>query len=116
MGFKYVVIRMTPKEEKACVAWELPFIFPDKVVHKDFADAVIASQQKEHPDMKFEVVSAGEVSLWVDSCAGESTTLNLKSRKDTDQMLISTFPYCHGIIDIGGKKCLKRTSNTRQGN
>ncbi len=101
MGFKYVVIRMTPKEEKACVAWDLPFIFPDKVVHQDFAESIIASQQKEHPDMKFEMLAAGEVQLTASYCGGESTTLKIKSRGDTDTVLINGFPYLHGITDIG---------------
>ncbi len=101
MGFKYVVIRMQPKKNGSWIAWDLPFIFPDKMVHKDVAEALITSQRQALPDMDFEVIAAGETTLMSHGCDGESTTLKIKSRGDVDSVLINNFPYFHGITDIG---------------
>lgn len=96
---KYVVIEVKHGDDVR----EFPIIFPNILVHSVVAGSVIAGMQRYHDkEATYKAVSAGEISSMTlgerGACHGESETLKLKSRGDTDAALIKMHDYCHGII------------------
>lgn len=88
---KYIIL----KRKFAGCEQEIPIIFPNYLVHKDIATALLNSLSLS----KCEVVSAGEcnsldLSVIKDS---KSDTLNLVSRKD-DEKIIQMHDYLAGIV------------------
>ena len=88
---KYIVLAV---KLGATMTKEIPVIFDSFLVHADVANAL----KKGHPHGRgFEIVAAGE---WNDThgCSGESSSLGIKSRGETDTMLINTCDYGGGLI------------------
>jgi hypothetical protein len=89
MGWKYIMLEI--KE-----GYRFPIIFPDKLVHKDVANAL-----KLHcPSNDWAVpTSAGTIySLDVKGVGGSSETLKIESLGKYDEDMINTYNYTHGII------------------
>lgn len=78
---------------------EIPFIFPNNLIHKEVADAmkpVVKSTFGDPPNVT--VVSAGDYAPDFDGCcSGSSTSLGLKSREEEDDLLISMNDYGAGF-------------------
>lgn len=96
---KYVVIELTTGKND--VQREMPFIFPDAVVHSDFYHMISSLFYITHPNAcNIRAVAAGFVNstdLAV-TCHGESETLGLKSRSIDDAKLMLIMDYTHGIV------------------
>lgn len=87
---KYVMLKI----ESGDMAQELPFIFPNQLVHSDIAAAL-----ESVPGMEgAKVVAAGECHVQ-SKCSGRSTTMNLSSRGKRDSENINTIDYCHGLVE-----------------
>jgi hypothetical protein len=73
---------------------EVPFVFPDMVVHHMMAQVCKALCEATWPETEVKPVSAGFVSstAFEDECYGESETLGLKSRPE-DSRLIQMCDY-----------------------
>lgn len=90
---KYIVLacRMTND-----ATLELPVVFPNNLVHREVADALVPCVQKHFPGKAVTVVSAGEISSTVfgsDMCHGRSDTLNMNSRGAEDDALLMMNDY-----------------------
>lgn len=77
--YKYIILRVGGRD--------VPIIFPDHLVHSLVVDAMKQYYIKEARELGREwgpitPVAAGSVDLTVESCHGESTTLNLKPREN----------------------------------
>lgn len=93
---KYIVIQINIKGTIV----EHPYIFPDTVNHDDFANYMIHNYIMNYKNTEPRVVSAGFCNLVTSTlnCNGRSETLNIDSRRDEDDKLISMFNYEHGLI------------------
>lgn len=92
---KYIVFKCSIGDDVR----EFPVIFPQHLVHKHVSDSMIELIKKSGWK-EVNPISAGECNFFEDeiNCGGESTTLNLQSRRDIDDHLIRMFNYKHGII------------------
>lgn len=91
---KYVIVRSINQD----IEREYPIVFPNQLIHKDMAELLISYLlQQEIATM---VVSAGEISLFgiQDRCGGHSETLNVSSRGELDDAIISMNDYQHGVV------------------
>jgi hypothetical protein len=88
---KYIVMEV--KDEN--ITLEIPFLFPDIVVHAVAAEHIGYGLVEQWPKAKIKPISAGMVqSLDCQvECSGESTSLNLKSREAIDTQLILMSDY-----------------------
>ena len=85
-------------EVKEPVHKKVPIIFPDELVHKLVAGALM-SVLRRHGWDDICVDSAGSVSVQGALVAsGESESLKIKA-KDEDTLILNTYQYLHGIID-----------------
>lgn len=91
---KYIVIQAKLKNSTI----EIPFIFPNMLVHSDIADAMRCNLNLNHSIRNTTIVSAGDLSFLGGrlTCSGKSDTLNVESRQ-IDKQLIQTFDYTHGL-------------------
>lgn len=92
---KYIVLKVRIGQDYR----EMPFVFPNIMVHADAADAMMSVLGINH-GWESEVIAAGEVSFFSGgpNCGGESTTLKVKSRWAKDDQLLRMHDYSHGII------------------
>jgi hypothetical protein len=97
---KYIVLQV---ENPDGVDLELPVIFPDALVHRFVAEAMVHVLRRRH-DWVAVPVSAGSINLHPFSCSGESETLKLKARPQ-DRDLIAGLDYSHGVVDPGDRFC-----------
>lgn len=93
MGFNYLVLSL----KRDGVEYQMPIIYPDKLVHSAVAAAMCQVLVDHLPGATATPVSAGQIEISVDSCSGQSTSLDLASRGEEDEHLIDGFPYFHGI-------------------
>jgi hypothetical protein len=94
---KYVVLSV---EHAGGITRELPFAFPTQVVHKHFADTLIALLKVYYLDAVIIPVSAGELTSYGNefNCTGLSESMNgLKSREEVDDALFHMIDYGGGI-------------------
>lgn len=73
---------------------KIPIIFPSILVHKEVAKAL-----SKVNGCSSRVVSAGDISIKVLSCGGESTTLKIKS-KSNDARTIARHDYLFGVDTV----------------
>jgi len=88
---KYIMLTVKPENDE----YDLPIIFPDKLVHKDVAQAVqhmLVMKYGGHPSS---VKSAGFIHLGPTEVYGDSETL-MKKSEDIDSLTITTYNYTHG--------------------
>lgn len=97
---KYIVLKGINENGGTIIEKEFPFIFPQELIHQDVAKRMQHLLMMEHEYEGIEVVSAGECNLFGNkiNCSGESTTLNVKSREEIDDLLITTYNYNHGYL------------------
>ena len=75
---------------------KVPIIFPDFIVHSDMELWVREMFKIKYPsDVK--IISAGSISVQVNSVYGKSTTLKLESDQD-DLQIINLYDYFHGVV------------------
>ncbi len=87
MAWKYVMFNMNDM-------WELPIIFPDKLVHIEVASAILPTLPVP---AKCRLSSAGMIErLYVEAVGRHSETLNI-SAHPSDEQVINTMGYLHGI-------------------
>lgn len=94
---KYIVVEVTTKD----IVRELPFIFPEAIVHSQMYKYMQHQMTMEHNADSVRCVAAGflssiQVGFGVE-CHGESESLNIKSREQVDTDLITMLDYNHGI-------------------
>lgn len=90
---KYLVLRA----KTGGLTHEIPFIFPNNLVHRLVAGAV-KSTLRAHRYTAIECVSAGDYAPSLDgACSGKSTTLSVESRGVEDERLIAMCDYGAGI-------------------
>lgn len=89
---KYVMLEVSLKEVKK----KVPIIFPDFMIHEDIAKAAVNILSQHHNLYEAEVVSAGDLNLYVESVSGRSTTLGIKA-DSLDREVINNYEYCHGM-------------------
>lgn len=91
---KYIVMQVAGPD--STIVREIPFIFPEIVVHSDMSKAmkVMLRQQFKHPK-QITCIAAGFFSSVdiITMCYGESTSLDLKSRGEEDMDLINMCDY-----------------------
>lgn len=93
---KYVMLEVVPKGADA-VAFKLPIMFPDKLVHRDVALAIRDVAKSTFKGAKVTIVSAGDAYLDDVKCSGKSESLDLTSRGERDSNVINWIDYRHGI-------------------
>ena len=93
---KYIVI----EAKFGSGGMEIPFIFPNNLVHEDVAESMLHYLFKIHEWTDTRVVAAGELSLAAAGfeCYGYSQTLKIKSRGDVDTRLIQMHDYGGGMM------------------
>jgi hypothetical protein len=85
---KYVTFLVHPKGGKDGKLFA--HTFSSMLVHAEVSKAMVEVMKRTWPKHVVRPVHAGEVSLLGHpSCSGESTTLNLKSRPEIDDVLLS---------------------------
>lgn len=86
---KYIVIEL---KTKGGLVSEHPFVFPASIVHRDMAIAMITvMKQTISREGEYKILAGGFINSWeLDGCQcyGESTSLNVKSRGQVDDMLL----------------------------
>ncbi len=89
---KYIVMRVQPKN--STLTMEVPFLFPELLVHSMIAEHMTAALAAHFPESTIEPISAGFVSSFAaeDECYGKSDSLKLESRPE-DGRLISMCDY-----------------------
>lgn len=95
---KYIVIQLIFSIDNVR---ELPFVFPDVVVHKDMADSMVGILKAQFPSAAIKPVAAGFLSSMTfneDCCNGKSISLHLNSRGKQDSRLLMGMDYFHGIV------------------
>lgn len=102
---KYVVLEVKDETRSGLLIREVPFIFPDALVHADVEYWMTRLLRKERPDGRLRqitTVSAGFLSsIDLDvTCHGESQSIGTESRGDEDSELIRTMDYSHGVRSI----------------
>lgn len=91
---KYIMFECKSKE----ITRHVPVIFPDFIVHKDFAEYVTHALRREHRFDSVIAVSAGFYDPPTMQCSGESETMKLKSKGKADGRIIKMYNYFHGIV------------------
>lgn len=92
---KYVVLKVKVGSTER----EMPFIFPNLMVHQNVAAYMVGLLHTAHGWDDCEIVAAGEVSLFGGvSCSGGSESLGVKSRGKQDEELFQMYDYLHGVI------------------
>ncbi len=93
---KYVVVEVEIKND---MVLEVPVIFPNHLIHKDMADALIEVLRKGFPKALIQPVSAGDInSAEINAnCYGNSTSLHLSAREGEDKILIQANDYGAGF-------------------
>lgn len=89
---KYVVLR----HEGKALTRDIPFIFPNELVHQDVAVAMQRHLAKDH-ELDTYAVSAGDFCPITGICSGGSETLDMESRGDEDTRLIAAIDYGAGL-------------------
>lgn len=94
---KYIVLQT----ENGDIQKELPIIFPDELVHSEVYKALVRSSDPNSDLIITGCVSAGSINSFDINprCHGESTSLKIKSREETDDELIKMMDYFHGIVE-----------------
>ncbi|QNX16012.1 hypothetical protein IC793_00910 [Acinetobacter seifertii] len=87
-NMKYIMF----KQEREELVELIPVIFPNKLVHKDVADALMQTP----PFKDCSVQSAGSISLLNLEANGHSETLNVASNPRTDSFIIKMNDYGAG--------------------
>ena len=89
---KYVVMHVM---NKAGLDLEIPFIFPDIIVHLYMATICKPLLEEHFKEADITVVSAGFCSstAFEDECYGQSESLGVKSRPERDSHLIKMCDY-----------------------
>ncbi len=89
---KYIVMSVINKSE---LELEVPFIFPDIVVHLHMSTVCKTLLELHFPGSEIKPISAGFVSstAFEDDCYGKSESLNLPSRPERDSQLIKMCDY-----------------------
>jgi hypothetical protein len=91
--FKYVNFRVT----LGSVEYDVPVMFPDKLVHLDVATVIMVAMRRTWPRGVIKPVSAGTVALLqVEATTGRSESLDLDA-DPADAQMINTYSYCHGV-------------------
>ena len=90
---KYIVIEVTGNVEL-----QVPFVFPEMLVHAMVAAQMEALLRIQYPGCKASTVSAGSINVTAQSTYGKSVSLDLNSRV-SDGQLINGADYgaCQGI-------------------
>lgn len=90
MGWKYIMLEIQE-------GYRFPIIFPDKLVHKDVAEALRrCTPSKKGPAV---ATSAGTIEILdVRGVGGSSETLCIESLGVDDENIINNYNYGHGII------------------
>ncbi len=98
---KYIVLKTNINGK---IVREVPIIFPKDLIHSDVAEhmmhMIIVSNK--HTPIHVEVVSAGFIHVDEVVCSGKSETLDIKSRKEVDDKLISEYDFQHGFVHANG--------------
>jgi hypothetical protein len=91
---KYIVLQVIHNAHVK----EVPFIFPDYMIHEDVAIRMSVALQAMWPGAAVKPISGGELSsLDINAnCHGSSSTLGVRSRGAEDSRLFSTFDYTSG--------------------
>jgi len=93
---KYIVMQ----RKYAGMIKEVPIIFPNELVHKHVAMALLSLNGNPYNFIN-KVASAGDVAIEADyseiHCTGRSDTLNIDSRGDIDENLIIMCEYGVGL-------------------
>lgn len=93
---KYIVLEA--ETSKGGVQREIPFIFPDHLVHSEMVHglktALIAQGFKDNA----KVISAGFYNQMTGSASGDSDSLGVASRGEEDSRLILMADYGVGIL------------------
>lgn len=80
---------------------ELPFIFPDAIVHAQMFQYMSHQMTMRHDANSVTCVAAGFLSSvgvgTAGQCHGESESLGIKSRGEEDDKLIMMLDYTHGV-------------------
>lgn len=80
---------------------ELPFIFPDAIVHARMFQYMSHQMTMHHGCNSVTCVAAGFLSSVgvgaLGQCYGNSESLGIKSRGEEDDKLMMTLDYTHGI-------------------
>lgn len=94
---KYIVLQVITKD----IVRELPFIFPEAVVHSQMKNAMSRLLTFEYKADSVTCVSAGFISSigvgTVGQCYGESESIGVKSRGPEDDKLLMMLDYTHGL-------------------
>ncbi len=90
---KYIVIEVKLGNE---LKMEVPFVFPNNVVHSSMIIGAIAVCKSQKWDFQG-VISAGEVLISASNCGGKSVSSNLESRGHEDACLINMVDYSGGF-------------------
>lgn len=91
---KYIFIRIEDPDDPEVVR-ELPFVFPNEVVHDDMFQAI--RKLPDFENQKITVASAGTYTPANKTCSGGSTSLNAVSR-ERDSEKIGVIDYTHGFL------------------
>lgn len=95
MDYSYVMLEVSREDG---LVQKIPIVFPQLLVHKDVAEAIVKVLEKD--GIKAKVSSAGalrmdEVTVYPDS---KSSTLGVDCNpRDEDTIVL--YPYFHGIQD-----------------
>ncbi|MCW6598884.1 hypothetical protein [Yersinia ruckeri] len=91
---KYIFIRIEDPDDAENVR-ELPFVFPNEVVHDDMFKVIKALP--EFDNCKVTIASAGIYTPGNQTCTGISTSLGVSSR-ERDAEKLNMIDYTHGFI------------------
>ncbi len=89
---KYIVMQVL---NKSGLDLEVPFVFPEIIVHSMMAEACRSLLSIHFPESDIKAISAGFTSsmAFEDDCYGKSESLNLESRPERDNALIKMCDY-----------------------
>jgi hypothetical protein len=90
---KYIVMSVKPRGSSITI--EIPFIFPDKLVHYDVASEMKSVLWRKYLYAEVSTLSAGFLNFKDSSvsCFGKSESLGVSSRGMTDDNLIEAMDY-----------------------
>ena len=94
---KYIIIAGDLVSRDGTVKMEIPFIFPNNLVHANVYEYSAHMLKREMKLSNLKCVAAGFFSVSNHQCSGESETLGVKSRPG-DSGFIQFFDYHHGIV------------------
>lgn len=90
---KYIVIKQKVSDG---LYQEIPIMFPNDFVHSAVAEMFL--KDAHFNNRPGEVISAGFIHAYDVECHGKSTTLELSSREEIDDLLIKGYDYNHGLV------------------